>query len=71
MRIAIPLFIALAVILLIYNITQVNFDAPFQGNSSVALIGILGSACAVILLLILQLSRKIARKQKEHRRSAK
>ena len=71
MRIAIPVFIALAAILLIYNVTQVNFDAPFQGNSSVALIGILGSTCAIILLLILQLSRKIAKKQKEQRRSAK
>lgn len=71
MRIAIPVFIALAAILLIYNITQVNFDAPFQGDSSVALIGILGSICAIILLLILQLSRKIAKKQKEQRRSAK
>jgi len=71
MRIAIPIFIALALILLIYNVTQVNFDTPFQGNSIVALIGIAGSACAIILLLILQLSRKIARKEKEHKRAVK
>ncbi|WP_299674692.1 hypothetical protein [uncultured Dokdonia sp.] len=71
MRIAIPIFITLAAILLIYNITKVDYDAPFQGNSSVALIGILGSACAIILLFILQISRKIARKQKEQKRSAK
>ena len=69
MRILISLFIALAALLLIYNVTQVNFDAPFQGESTVALIGIAGSACAIILLLILLVSRKIARKEKERKRS--
>ena len=70
MRIAIPIFIALAILLLIYNVTQVNYDAPFQGDSTVALIGILGSTCAIILLLILQISRKIARKEKERKKRA-
>lgn len=70
MRIAIPIFITLAVILLIYNITQVNFSAPFQGESTVALIGVVGSTCAIILLLILLVSRKIARKQKELKKRA-
>ncbi len=69
MRILIPIFIALAALLLIYNVAQVNFDAPFQGESTVALIGIVGSACAIILLLILFVSRKIARKEKERKRS--
>lgn len=70
MRIAIPIFITLAVILLIYNITQVNFSAPFQGESTVALIGVVGSTCAIILLLILLVSRKIAHKQKELKKRA-
>ena len=69
MRILIPIFIALAALLLIYNVTQINFDTPFQGESTVALIGIVGSACAIILLLILLISRKIARKEKERKRS--
>ena len=69
MRILIPIFIALAAILLIYNITQVNFEAPFQGNSTIAFIGIVGSACAIILLVILLISRKIAKKEKEYKRN--
>ena len=70
MRIAIPIFITLALILLVYNVTQVNYGAPFEGNSTVALIGVLGSTCAIILLLILQTSRKIARKEKERKKGA-
>ncbi|MEP0263182.1 hypothetical protein [Dokdonia sp.] len=66
MRILIYIFIAIALALLIYNVTQVNFEAPFQGTSSVALIGVVGSACAIVLLLILQISKKIAKKQKGH-----
>ncbi|WP_299211964.1 hypothetical protein [uncultured Dokdonia sp.] len=69
MRIAIPVFIILAALLLIYNITQINFEAPFQGDSTVAFIGIVGSTCAIILLLILLVSRKIAKKEKERKRS--
>lgn len=64
MRIIIPIFILIALALLIYNITRINFDAPFAGDSSIALIGVVGSACAIVLLLILYLSRKIAKKQK-------
>ncbi len=69
MRIAIPTFIVLAALLLIYNITQINFNAPLQGESTVALIGVIGSTCAIVLLLILLVSRKIAKKEKEHKRA--
>ncbi len=64
MRIIIPVFILIALALLIYNITRINFETPFTGDSSIALIGVVGSACAIVLLLILHLSRKIAKKQK-------
>lgn len=66
MRIVIYIFIALALALLIFNITQVNFEDPLKGGSSTALIGVVGSACAIVLLLILQVSKKIAKKQKGH-----
>jgi len=69
MRIAIPTCIVLAALLLIYNITQIDFNAPFKGESTVALIGVIGSTCAIVLLLILLVSRKIAKKEKELKRA--
>ncbi len=71
MRVAIFICIAIAIILLIFNLTQVNYTTPLKGSSSIALIGVVGSACAIILLLILLVSKKIARKQQELKRSKK
>lgn len=63
MKIFIYILIAFAIGLLIFNLTQVDFAAPFEGTSKIALISVLACACAVILLIILQISRKIAGKK--------
>ena len=52
----------LALVMAVYNATKVDFEAPLQGDSSVAVIGILASLSAFLLLLILLLSKKIAAK---------
>ncbi|MEO0570186.1 MAG: hypothetical protein AAF039_00675 [Bacteroidota bacterium] len=57
------LFLALG--LAIYNITLLDFDNLFQGDSLVACIGILASACAILLLLIFSASKKIEQKIKD------
>ncbi len=62
MKYIIPVGILLALALLVYNATFVNYSSPLQGDSSVALIGVIACACAIILLLILRVSRKIAKK---------
>lgn len=49
----------IAVLLIGYNVTQINFDAPFEGESMTALITILAGLCAIILLAILRVSKKI------------
>lgn len=49
----------IAVLLIGYNITQINFDTPFEGESMVALITIFAGLCAIILLAILRISKKI------------
>ena len=64
MKYAIYILIGLAVCLLAYNVFHINWEAPFAEKSVVALIGIIACACAVILLLILLVSRKIAEKEK-------
>ncbi|WP_298923087.1 hypothetical protein [uncultured Allomuricauda sp.] len=57
--------IFLALGLIAYNVTLVDFKNPFQGDSTIALIGIIASLCAVVLLLIFMTSKKIDKKLKE------
>ncbi|NAY91489.1 hypothetical protein GTQ34_06130 [Muricauda sp. JGD-17] len=59
------ILIVLALGLIAYNVTLVDFENPFQGDSTIALIGILASLCAVVLLLIFIASKKIEKKLKE------
>jgi hypothetical protein len=49
----------IAILLIGYNVTQINFDAPFGGQSMVALITVFAGLCAIILLAILRVSKKI------------
>lgn len=64
MKIFIYILIALATGLLIFNITKVDFENPLSDDSTVAVISVLASACAVLLLVILAVSRIIASKAK-------
>lgn len=59
------LLIIVAVALIVYNITLVNFDNLFEGDSIIALIGIVASLCAIVLLLIYMMSKKIQKKIKD------
>ncbi|HLV71079.1 MAG TPA: hypothetical protein VKY34_10240 [Xanthomarina sp.] len=54
----------IAIGLIIYNFTKVNFNAPFEDDSIVAFITILASMCALILLQILRVSQKIDKQYK-------
>ncbi|MGB5555839.1 MAG: hypothetical protein WBM83_14370 [Flavobacteriaceae bacterium] len=54
--------IILGIALIAYNVTLVDFDDPFKGNSTIALIGIVASLCAIVLLLIYNSSKKIQQK---------
>lgn len=54
----------LAVILIIFNATKLNFSALFEGESIIAIITILAALCAIFLLQILRISKKIEAKSK-------
>lgn len=56
--------ILIAIVLTVFNATKLNFENLFEGESSVAAIGILAAACVVLLLIILRISQKIAKKKK-------
>lgn len=59
------ILIVLAIGLIAYNATLVDFESPLEGNSTIALIGIVASLCAIVLLLIFMASKKIQRKVEE------
>ena len=65
MKIFIYSFIAVAVGLMVYNLTFIDFENVLAGDSATALIGVMTSAIAVVLMLILLFSRAIAEKEKE------
>ncbi len=64
MKIFTNILIVLAVSLILVNIYLLDFNNPFEGDSMVALIGIAASFCAVLILLIFRMSKKIEDKLK-------
>ena len=64
MKIFTTLLIFVAVALIIFNVTLLDFNHPLEGNSMVALIGIAAAFCAVFILLIFKMSKKIEEKLK-------
>ncbi len=55
----------LALGMMVFNITQINWEAPLVDSSAIAVIGAMASATAFLLLLILTLSRKVAKLMKQ------
>ncbi|WP_430399805.1 hypothetical protein [Flavobacterium sp.] len=64
MKIFTYIVIFLAVLLIGLNVTQIDTSNPFEGNSSVALIGVVATLCAVILVVILKMAKTIEEKTK-------
>ena len=46
--------------------TLLDFSEPFTGNSGVALIGVGASFCAILILLIFRISKKIEEKMNDN-----
>ena len=67
MKIATIIISVLALGLVIFNLTKVNFEALLEEESAIALITILSSLCAILIMLILNISKRIEQKVKEHR----
>lgn len=55
----------LAFALVVFNFTQINFDAPFEGDNIIALITIFAGLCAIALMSILRISKRIEEKDKK------
>ena len=65
MKIFIFLFVAIALGLIGFNLFQIDYSHPFEGNSTIAIIGIVAGICAILLLLLLRFSKMIVEKTKE------
>ena len=59
MKFFIYTLLAIAIGLIIFNITLLDFDNLLEGNSLIALIGIIASMCAVCVLIIFKVSKNI------------
>ncbi|WP_370478857.1 hypothetical protein [Tamlana flava] len=57
---------AIALGLIIFNFTKVDFNAPFKGESIIAVITIVASLCVILMMSILRISKRIEQKVKEH-----
>lgn len=64
MKIFIYILMFLALVVIVYNFTLLEFNDLLLGESGIALIGILSATCVIVLLLILLTSRAIDKKQK-------
>lgn len=65
MKIFTNILVFLAIALILFNVTLLDFKNPFQGESVVAFIGMAASFCAVLILLIFRMSKKIEEKTNE------
>ena len=66
MKIFTNILVLLAVSLLVFNITLIDFQNPFNGDSVIALVGVVASFCAVLILLIFRMSKKIVEKMNDN-----
>lgn len=64
MKIASIILTLTAVGLIGFNITKVNFNSPFEGESTIALIEIIAALIAITILAIFTISKRIENKIK-------
>lgn len=55
---------ALALVLVVFNLFQIDYANPFTGDSLIAIIGVVAGLCAVLLLVILLLAKKIQQRMR-------
>jgi uncharacterized membrane protein len=65
MKIFTNILVVLAIGLIIFNISLLDFQHPLEGNSMIATIGIAASLCAILILLIFRMSKSIEEKMND------
>jgi len=65
MKIFTYIMIVLAIGLIIFNITLLDFSNPLEGDSMVALIGIAAALCAIFILIVFRMSKLLQEKMNQ------
>lgn len=58
------IIIALSLITVVINITKVSLERPFEGESTIAITGIVASLCAIVLVTVFAVARKVVEQSK-------
>lgn len=65
MKLATYILSALALIIGVFNITKINFDAPLSGDSYTAVVTTIAAGCAILIASILRVSKKVEKVVKQ------
>jgi len=65
MRLLTYLLSVLAIAIIVFNLSKINTSAPFENESCTAIITALAGGCAILILTILRVVKKIDRTVKE------
>ena len=58
------IFLTASALMIILNITKLDFNNLFAGDSLIAIISILALACGITLILILNIAKKVVSKSR-------
>lgn len=56
--------IALACVTVVINVLKFDLKHPLEGDSTVALIGIVSALCAIVIVILYRLAKKVDEKTK-------
>ena len=65
MKLLIKILLVISILMIGFNVFQINWTVPNWNENIIALIGIISASCALILILILLISNKISEKNKK------
>lgn len=65
MKIFTNILVVLAIGLIVFNVSLLDFKNPLEGNSMIAFIGIAASFCAILILVIFRMSKSIEEKMND------
>jgi uncharacterized integral membrane protein len=64
MRIFSYIIIVLSIITIIFNATKIDFEKPFEGESTIAIIGIIASFCTILIVTLFRVAKKVVEQTK-------
>jgi hypothetical protein len=64
MKIFSYIIIVLSIITIIFNTIKIDFEKPFEGESTIAIIGIIASFCAILIVTLFRVAKKVVEQTK-------